>query len=159
MLVDGKTRDASAMGVAHATGALAFGQLQGSGAEIGGPGFSGSVTEWCELGFSICESYLHEVQSLFLRRDLGGFRSMAEAQFDPGLADDVLTHANALLAGVALRHQSGQLRLVGTAAEAGLDWESVVNLWQAMKTTQGDMRMPRLDAGFEKALRAAMRLS
>ncbi|CQR85730.1 hypothetical protein JCM7685_1154 [Paracoccus aminovorans] len=159
MLMNGKTLHVSVMGAAQAAGDLAFGHLQSSGIGIDGLGFSGSVADWCELGFSICESYLIEAQNLFLERDLGGFLSMAEAQFDPELAGEVLTHANALMAGVAFRHLAGQLHLVETAEEADLNWSTVANLWRAMKTTQGDMRLPRLDAGFEKALRAAMRLS
>lgn len=159
MLVNGKMLHASVACVVEATGALVLGPLPGSDFQIGALGFSGSVADWSELGFSICETYLLEVQSLFLEQDLGGFLSMAEAQFDPDLADEVLAHANALLAGVAFQHRAGEVQLVGTVEEAGLDWKCVADLWAAMKVTQGDMRMPRLDATFEKALRSAQRLS
>lgn len=159
MLVNGKTLHVVVVGAADAAGDLAFGHLQGSGIEISGLGFSGSTSDWCELGFSLCESYLIEAQNLFLERDLGGFMSMAEAQFDPELADEVMAHANTLMAGAAFRCLAGEVQLVETADEAGPDWGTVANLWRAMDITKGDMRMPRLDIGFDRAMRAAMRLS
>lgn len=122
--------------------------------------FSGSVEEWCEQGFSICESYLIEAQALFVQGDLSGFRAMAEAQFDSELVDEALLHANALLLGVAFRRCDGRLELVETGKHPpGLNWEVIAHLWCAMEKTKGDMRMPRLEPGFEKRMRAAMRLS
>ncbi|WP_199258592.1 hypothetical protein [Paracoccus binzhouensis] len=160
MLVNGKVLNFSATNVACEAGELGFAHLQVSGIETRGVDFSGSVADWCELGFSICESYLIEAQNIFIENDLGGFLSMAEAQFDADLSDEVLAHANALLRGVAFRRLAGELQVVETVeGQADLDWQAVANLWRAMETTQGDMRMPRLDAGFEKQLRAAMWLS
>ncbi|WP_062560402.1 hypothetical protein [Paracoccus aminovorans] len=157
MVVNGKSLHVA--GAAQAAGEWVFDHLHGSGIEIAGLGFTGSVPEWCELGFSICESYLIEAQNLFLEQDLGGFLSIAEAQLDDDLADQALAHANALLAGVAFRWLAGQLHLVETEVEPDLNWQAVANLWRAMETTQGDMRLPRLDAGFETQLRSALRLS
>lgn len=45
-----------------------LGPLHVSDIETVGLEFAGSVPEWCELGFSICESYLIEAQNLFLNR-------------------------------------------------------------------------------------------
>ncbi|MFC3570069.1 hypothetical protein [Paracoccus simplex] len=148
------------MNAARESGEFGFAHLQVSGIETLGVSFSGSVADWCELGFSICESYLIEAQNIYIENDLGGFLSMAEAQFDADLSDEVLAHANTLLRGVAFRRLAGELQVVETVeGQADLDWQTVASLWRAMETTQGDMRMPRLDAGFEKQLRAAMRLS
>lgn len=140
-------------------GGRIFDHLHGSGIETAGLGFAGSVPEWCELGFSICESYLIEAQNLFLEQDLGGFLSIAEAQLDDDLAAEALAHANALLSGVAFRWLAGQLHLVEAAVEPDLNWPAVANLWRAMEKTQGDMRLPRLEADFESQLRGALRLS
>jgi hypothetical protein len=145
-------------GINAAAGERAFEHLQTSGIEAAGIDFSGSVPDWCELGFSICESYLIEAHNLFLEQDPAGFLSIAEAQLDEDLADAALAHANALLVGVAFRRLAGQLQLVEAEVAPDLNWPNVANLWRAMETTQGDMRMPRLDGGFERELRAALRL-
>jgi|GEM_PF-4024993 len=159
MLVNGKALHVSDMHYPLGDNdSLVFLQVLGIG--VGCPGFSGSVADWCEQGFSICESYLLEVQALFLNGDPLGFLAMAEEQFDAELADEVLLHAGALLNGVAFRRLAGRLELVETGdAPMGLDWKVIANLWCAMETTKGDMRMPRLDPTFEKRMRMAMRLS
>ncbi|RQP04452.1 MAG: hypothetical protein D1H97_18170 [Paracoccus sp. BP8] len=158
-MVNGKATHASGMHYPHGdNGSLTF--LQVSGIEVGGLGFSGSLADWCEQGFSICESYLIEAQTLFIEGDASGFLDMAEAQFDPELEDEVLIHANALLRGVAFRRLAGRVQLIETGdAPLGLNWAAIANLWRAMETTKGDMRMPRLQPAFEQKLRAAMRLS
>lgn len=156
MVVNGESLHGTAM---QAVGGQVLGLLHVSEIETVGLDFAGSVLEWCELGFSICESYLIEAQNLFLEHDLGGFLSMAEAQLDDDLTGDALAHANALLAGVALRFLAGQLHLVESETAPDLNWQAVANLWRAMEVTQGDMRLPRLDSGFEGKLRAALRLS
>lgn len=161
MLVNGKITHAAGMQYSQGNnGALAF--LPLAGIEAGGAvrAFSGTIAEWCELGFSICESYLIEAQSLFIQGDLSGFVAMAEAQFDADLSDAVLRHADALLKGVAFQRRAGRLLLVETGeSPLGLNWVAIANLWCAMETTKGDMRMPRLDPQFDKRMRAAMRLS
>ncbi|REF71762.1 hypothetical protein BDD41_0219 [Paracoccus versutus] len=159
MLVNGKATHAAGM---HYTpgdnGCLSFLQVPGIG--VGSRSFSGSVADWCEQGFSICESYLIEAQTLSIEGDPSGFVAMAEAQFDDELADEVLLHANALLRGMAFRRLGGRLQLVETGDEPlGLNWTAIANLWCAMETTKGDMRLPRLEPQFEKRMRAAMRLS
>lgn len=125
--------------------------------------FSGSVAEWCAIGYSICESYLLEVQSLYLDQDLAGFRAMIEAQFDPDLEQDMMTHANALLSGTTFQRLAGHSDITAEGhgadtTETDLNWQAAANLWRAMEATKGDMRMPRLDVGFEKQLRNALRL-
>lgn len=157
MVVNGESVHVTAM--QGGGGEQVLGPLHVSDIETVGLEFAGSVPEWCELGFSICESYLIEAQNLFLEQDPGGFLSMAEAQLDDDLTGDALAHANALLVGAALRFLAGQLHLVEVGVEPGLNWQAVANLWRAMEVTQGDMRLPRLDAGFEGKLRAALRLS
>ena len=92
MLVNGKVLNFSAMNAARESGEFGFAHLQVSGIETLGVSFSGSVADWCELGFSICESYLIEAQNIYIENDLGGFLSMAEAQFDADLSDEVLAH-------------------------------------------------------------------
>ncbi|WP_052081504.1 hypothetical protein [Paracoccus halophilus] len=124
------------------------------------PDFAASHADWCDLGFSICEGYLIEAQNLFLEGDPDGFREMAEAQFDTELEDETLAHANALLSGLSFRRLAGEILAVTSGRRAaGLNWWSLANLYRAMETTKGDMRMPRLDPEFEKRLRAAMVLS
>ncbi|GEK68343.1 hypothetical protein SAMN04244581_00331 [Paracoccus denitrificans] len=159
MLVNGKATHATGMHYPHGdNGSLTF--LQVSGIGVGGQGFSGSVADWCEQGFSICESYLIEAQNLFVEGDPSGFLAMAEAQFDAELVDEVLLHANALLKGVAFCRLAGRLQLAETGdAPLGLNWTAIANLWCAMETTKGDMRMPRLAPEFERRMRGAMRLS
>ena len=49
--------------------------------------------------------------------------------------------------------------MVETDRKPGLNWLRLAQLYRAMETTKGDMRMPRLDGGFERKLRAAMVLS
>lgn len=138
--------------------ACTFAALHCSGIALAGIGFSGTAPDWCEQGFSICESYLIEAQSLFLDGDADGFLAMAEAQSDPELAAEILVHANALLSGMAFRWLGGQLALVD-GARPGLNWPALANLWRAMEQTKGDMRMPRLAPAFERRLREALRLS
>ena len=123
-------------------------------------GFSGSYADWCEEGFSICEGYLIEAQNLYLQGDLAGFRAMAEAQFDDELEDETLVHANALLVGLALYRQGDDVRVVETGrCPVRLNLINLANLFRAMETTKGDMRMPRLHPDFEKILRKALVLS
>ena len=159
MLVNGKAMHAAGMQYPYGDhGSLTFLQVPGIG--VGGQSFSGSVADWCAEGFSICESYLIEAQTLFIEGDPSGFLAMAEAQLDAELVDEALLHANALLKGVAFRSLAGRLQLVEAGdAPLGLNWIAIANLWCAMETTKGDMRMPRLEPEFERRMRAAMRLS
>ena len=122
--------------------------------------FSGSYADWCEEGFSICEGYLIEAQNLYLQGDLSGFRAMAEAQFDIELEDETLAHANALLIGVVLCRDTGAVQVIETGrCPVGLNLINLANLYRAMETTKGDMRMPRLAPDFDKLMRKALVLS
>jgi hypothetical protein len=122
--------------------------------------FRGSVADWCDQGYSICEGYLIEAQNLYLNGDVDGFVTMAEALTDDELEDETITHINALLSGLSFCRRAGTLKMVETERGApGLNWLKLAQLYRAMETTKGDMRMPRLDGGFERKLRAAMVLS
>ena len=122
--------------------------------------FYGSVADWCDQGFSICESYLIEAQNVYLKGNLEGFVTMAEALADSELEQETLVHINALLNGLAFCRRAGEVTVVAAENGAsGLNWKRVAQLYSAMETTKGDMRMPRLDGGFERKLRAAMVLS
>lgn len=122
--------------------------------------FFGSVADWCDQGFSICEGYLIEAQNLYLKGDLDGFVTMAEAQSDDELEDETIAHINALLNGLAVCRRAGALKVVGSDQGAtSLNWNKLAQLYRAMETTKGDMRMPHLDGGFERKLRAAMVVS
>lgn len=123
-------------------------------------GFSGTYSDWCEEGFSICEAYLIEAQNFFLHDRLDGFLAMAAAQFDAELADETLAHANALLADVRLYRSGDGIEVVkAPGGNAGLNWLNIVSLCRAMETTKGDMRMPRMHPAFERILRKALVLS
>ncbi|WP_147273310.1 hypothetical protein [Paracoccus lutimaris] len=138
--------------------ALAGRPAQGAGFEM--TDFYGSVADWCDQGFSICEGYLIEAQNLYLKGDFAGFVSMAEAQSDDELEEETLSHINTLLSGLAFCRRAGEVQVVGGESGAsGLNWKKVAQLYSAMETTKGDMRMPRLDRDFERKLRAAMVLS
>ena len=103
---------------------------------------------------------LIEAQNLYLNGDVDGFVTMAEALTDDELEDETITHINALLSGLFFCRRSGTLKMVETERGApGLNWLKLAQLYRAMETTKGDMRMPRLDLGFERKLRAAMVLS
>ena len=106
--------------------------------------FGGTMTDWCDLGFSICETYLLEAQGLYLDGDCAGLLALAEAQVDPELEAEVIAHLNSLLRGLALRRQDGRVRLVETQGPLGLNWPVLADLWQAMDSAKGDMRMPSL---------------
>lgn len=135
-------------------------EAQNSDFALDAPDFSGSYASWCEEGFSICEGYLIEAQNFFLLGKLDGFLAMARAQFDTELENETLTHANTLLVGVAFRRLGNEVRAVEARPDsAGLNWLNIVNLYRAMDTTKGDMRMPRLHPAFDKILRKAMVLS
>ena len=61
---------------------------------------------------------------------------------------------------VGFCRRAGEVTVVAAENGAsGLNWKRVAQLYSAMETTKGDMRMPRLDGGFERKLRAAMVLS
>jgi hypothetical protein len=122
--------------------------------------FGGSVADWCDQGFSICEGYLIEAQNLYLKGNFDGFVNMAEAQSDDELEAETLLHINALLSGHVFCRQAGEVTRIETkSSDGGLDWNAVAQLYRAMETTKGDMRMPRLDRDFERKLRAIMVLS
>ncbi len=142
----------------RATEAVLVGQ-PAQGVEITMMTFSGSVADWCDQGFSICEGYLIEAQDLYLKGEVDGFVTMAEAQSDDELEDETIAHINALLSGLSFCRRAGALKMVETDRKPGLNWLQLAQLYRAMETTKGDMRMPRLDGGFERKLRAAMVLS
>ena len=121
--------------------------------------FRGSVADWCDQGFSICDGYLIEAQDLYLKGEVDVFVTMAEAQSDDELEDETIAHINALLSGLSFCRRAGALKMVETDRKPGLNWLRLAQLYRAMETTKGDMRMPRLDLGFERKLRAAMVLS
>lgn len=130
------------------------------GVELTMTTFRGSVADWCDQGFSICEGYLIEAQNLYLNGEADGFVTMAEALTDDELEDETITHINALLSGLFFSRRSGTLKMVETEPGGqGLNWLKLAQLYRAMETTKGDMRMPRLDGRFERKLRAAMVLS
>lgn len=119
--------------------------------------FRGSFAEWCDQGFSICEGYLIEAQNLYLNGDVEGFVTMAEALIDADLEDETIAHINALLSGLLFCRRSGGLEMVVIRSDLpGLNWLKLAQLYRAMETTKGDLRMPRLDGAFERKLRAAM---
>lgn len=161
MLVDtGPWRAAEARNMTGRSGLPVDGKPRDSAAALTVPAFSGSYPDWCEEGFSICEGYLIEAQSFFLHGKLDGFLAMAAAQFDAELEDETLAHANALLVDVTFCRMSGEIESVESDhGDAGLNWLNVVNLYRAMETTKGDMRMPRLHPAFDKVLRKALVLS
>ena len=143
----------------RATEAMPAGR-SAQGVEITMTTFKGSVADWCDQGFSICEGYLIEAQNLYLQGDADGFASMAEAQTDDELEEAAISHINALVSGIAFCRRAGSLKMIETERGApGLNWLKLAQLYRAMETTKGDMRMPRLDGGFERRLRAAMVLS
>ena len=142
----------------RATEAVLVGQ-PAQGVEITMMTFNGSVADWCDQGFSICEGYLIEAQDLYLKGEIDGFVTMAEAQSDDELEDETIAHINALLSGLSFCRRAGALKMVETDRKPGLNWLQLAQLYRAMETTKGDMRMPRLAPDFVKLMRKALVLS